>query len=55
MKDEGSREGTEWGRVERDRIAKIDALRELGISPYAYSYDPTHSASTAASLLTADL
>ncbi len=26
----------------RDRFAKLQRLRELGIEPYAYSYDPTH-------------
>jgi lysyl-tRNA synthetase, class II len=45
----------DWGRVERDRIAKIEALRQLGILPYGYSYDVTHSAAHALRLLTADL
>ncbi|MDR0788365.1 MAG: lysine--tRNA ligase [Gemmatimonadota bacterium] len=47
--------GREFGRVERDRIAKIEALREAGVTPWAYSYDRTHSATEALALLTADL
>ncbi len=27
----------------RDRYAKLSALRELGVEPYAYSFDPSHS------------
>ncbi len=45
----------DYGRVERDRIAKIESLREQGIAPYAYAFDPTHSAVDAARLLGADL
>jgi len=41
------------GRVERDRIAKIEALRQLGIASYAYSYEPTHSSAEALDLLAA--
>ena len=26
----------------RDRYAKLERLRELGVDPYAYSYDPSH-------------
>jgi Zn ribbon nucleic-acid-binding protein len=26
----------------RDRFAKLERLREQGIEPYAYSYDPSH-------------
>ncbi|MDX1393438.1 MAG: lysine--tRNA ligase [Gemmatimonadota bacterium] len=26
----------------RDRYAKLERLRELGVEPYAYSFDPTH-------------
>ncbi len=39
------------GRVERDRLAKIKTHADLGIAPYAYSFDPTHSAVDAARLL----
>ena len=31
----------------RDRYAKLERLRELGVAPYAYSYDPTHSLNAA--------
>ena len=31
-------------RVVADRVAKLARLRERGVEPYAYSYDPTHSA-----------
>lgn len=52
---EGTKEpAREFGRVERDRIARIEALREAGVAPYAYSFDRTHSATEALRLLTAD-
>ena len=41
----------QWGRVERDRIAKLDAIRERGIEPFAYSFDRTHSSAEALHLL----
>jgi lysyl-tRNA synthetase, class II len=41
----------EPGRVVRDRIAKVDALRERGIAPYAYRFDTTHAAEDARALL----
>jgi lysyl-tRNA synthetase class 2 len=41
----------EWGRVVRDRIAKLEALRERGVEPYAYEFDRTHSSSEALALL----
>jgi lysyl-tRNA synthetase, class II len=44
-------EAAEPGRVMRDRIAKLDALRERGVQPFAYRFDPTHSAAGARSLL----
>jgi lysyl-tRNA synthetase, class II len=43
--------GQEWGRVERDRLAKLDALRERGVAPYAYGFDRTHEAAEAVRLL----
>ena len=48
---EGRREGLpieEWYASEdrpkplRDRWAKLGRLRELGVEPYAYAFDPTH-------------
>jgi lysyl-tRNA synthetase, class II len=44
----------EWGRVERDRLAKIETLESLGIPAYAYRYDRTHSSHEALRLLGAD-
>ena len=44
----------DWNRVERDRLSKIDALRSAGVEPYAYSYDPSHSATEALALLAPD-
>ena len=41
----------EWGRVERDRITKLDGLRERGIAPFAYGFDRTHLAAEALGLL----
>jgi lysyl-tRNA synthetase class 2 len=35
----------EW--IVRDRTQKLARLRERGVEPYAYSYDPTHSAAAA--------
>jgi lysyl-tRNA synthetase class 2 len=34
-------------RVVADRVAKLARLRERGVEPYAYSYDPTHAAAAA--------
>jgi len=34
-------------RVVADRVAKLARLRERGVEPYAYSFDPTHSAAEA--------
>ncbi len=31
----------------RDRYAKLEALRELGVEPFAYSYSPTHELAAA--------
>jgi lysyl-tRNA synthetase, class II len=44
-------EGQEWGRVERDRIAKLEAIQARGIAPFAYSFDRTHFATDALTLL----
>ncbi|HEX2206328.1 MAG TPA: lysine--tRNA ligase [Longimicrobium sp.] len=37
-------------RVVADRVAKLARLRERGVEPYAYSYDPTHHAAAALAL-----
>jgi lysyl-tRNA synthetase, class II len=34
-------------RVVADRVAKLARLRERGVEPYAYLYDPTHAAAEA--------
>lgn len=34
-------------RVVADRVAKLARLRERGVEPYAYSFDPTHAATEA--------
>ncbi|HET6762198.1 MAG TPA: amino acid--tRNA ligase-related protein, partial [Longimicrobiaceae bacterium] len=34
-------------RVVQDRLDKVEALRARGVEPYAYSFDPTHSAADA--------
>ncbi len=34
-------------RVVADRVAKMAKLRERGVDPYAYSFDPTHAAEAA--------
>jgi lysyl-tRNA synthetase class 2 len=47
-------EREDWGRVVRDRLAKLAALRERGVEPYAYEYDPTHSAVEALELVPAE-
>jgi lysyl-tRNA synthetase, class II len=44
----------EWGRVERDRIAKLEALQALGVPPFAYGYEVTHAAADALRLLGPD-
>jgi lysyl-tRNA synthetase class 2 len=59
----GLRDGlpiTEWYASEsrpkpiRDRYAKLERLRELGVEPYAYAYDPTHDLAAALALHRAD-
>jgi lysyl-tRNA synthetase, class II len=47
-------ERDEPGRVMRDRIAKIEALRERGVEPYAYRFDPTHSTAEARAFFSGD-
>ncbi|HYR07531.1 MAG TPA: lysine--tRNA ligase [Longimicrobium sp.] len=37
-------------RVVADRVAKLARLRERGVEPYAYSYDPTHHSAAALAL-----
>jgi lysyl-tRNA synthetase class 2 len=37
-------------RVMADRLAKLERLRERGIEPYAYRYEPTHAAAAALAL-----
>ena len=52
ISDHGLRDGLpirDWYASEdrpkpiRDRFAKLAALRDLGVEPYAYSYDPSHT------------
>ncbi len=40
-------EAPERPKPVRDRFAKLQELRALGVEPYAYSYDPTHELSSA--------
>ena len=40
-------EGMADERVVADRVAKLDRLRERGIEPFAYRYEPTHGAADA--------
>ena len=51
MTADGSDPGLDYGRVEKDRIAKLARLRELGVPAYAYSFDPTHTPLEALQLL----
>jgi lysyl-tRNA synthetase class 2 len=37
-------------RVVADRVAKLARLRERGVEPYAYSFDPTHHSAAALAL-----
>ena len=52
LEPQGHEEGGD-DRVRRDRIEKLAKLRERGVEPYGYSYDPTHSAADALSLFAA--
>src|SRR4051794_30027764 len=37
-------------RVVADRVAKLERLRERGVEPYAYRYEPSHAAADALAL-----
>jgi len=37
-------------RVVADRVAKLERLRERGVAPFAYGFDPSHSATDALAL-----
>jgi lysyl-tRNA synthetase, class II len=54
MTDKMRDTGEDVGRVMRDRIDKLQVLRARGVEPYAYSFDPTHSAVEARALLQGD-
>ncbi len=41
-------------RVVRDRLQKLEALRARGVEPYAYRFDPTHTAAEALALYTGE-
>ncbi|HEV7837617.1 MAG TPA: lysine--tRNA ligase, partial [Gemmatimonadaceae bacterium] len=50
---EETREGTGGlgdERVVADRVAKLERLRERGVEPYAYRFEPTHAATDALAL-----
>jgi lysyl-tRNA synthetase class 2 len=48
---EGAAEGQGGDdRVMADRLAKLDRLRERGIEPFAYRYEPTHASTAALAL-----
>ncbi|HEX8361843.1 MAG TPA: hypothetical protein VF613_17120, partial [Longimicrobium sp.] len=51
MSEQGTPESSE--RVVADRLEKLHALREQGVEPFAYGYDPTHSAAGARALFEA--
>ncbi len=51
MSEQGTPESGE--RVVADRMEKLHALREQGVEPFAYGYDPTHSAADARALFEA--
>src|SRR5688572_5689200 len=40
-------------RVVEDRLEKVRALREMGVEPFGYSYDPTHRSADALELFAA--
>lgn len=48
-------QASEWNRVERDRLTKLEELKARGVAPYAYSFDRTHSSHEALGLLPADV
>ncbi|HEV2149167.1 MAG TPA: lysine--tRNA ligase [Longimicrobiaceae bacterium] len=45
-----TQEVMERERVVEDRLDKVRALRERGVEPFGYAYDPTHSAEDARAL-----
>jgi lysyl-tRNA synthetase, class II len=51
MTDSISEEREGRSRVERDRLAKLEGLRERGVEPFGYGYPVTHSAKEALALL----
>ncbi len=46
----GEEELPERERVVEDRLEKLQALRERGVEPFAYAYEPTHTATAAREL-----
>ena len=50
MTETGAETREEIGRVMRDRLAKLEALRERGVEPFAYAYERTHEAQQALDL-----
>jgi lysyl-tRNA synthetase, class II len=51
MTDSKAVEREERSRVERDRLAKLQGLRERGVEPFGYGYPVTHTATEALGLL----
>lgn len=47
MTESGAEVREDVGRVMRDRLAKLEALRTRGVEPFAYGFDRTHSAQEA--------
>jgi lysyl-tRNA synthetase class 2 len=50
MTDGALPQQAERERVVQDRLEKVEALRSRGVEPYAYSFDPTHTAEEALAL-----
>jgi lysyl-tRNA synthetase, class II len=50
LRDGKTPQGDEPGRVMRDRIAKLEAIRERGVEPFGYGFDQTHSTGEARAL-----
>ncbi|HEX8832174.1 MAG TPA: amino acid--tRNA ligase-related protein, partial [Longimicrobium sp.] len=48
--DQGGAEALADDRVMVDRVAKLERLRERGVEPFAYRYEPTHGAADAVAL-----
>jgi lysyl-tRNA synthetase class 2 len=51
MSEQGTPEAGD--RIVAERMEKLHALREQGVEPFAYGYDPTHSAAAARALFEA--